>query len=162
MDGKLVIYNKFYNVCAPRKMVSIFIFCVGISAHHCLVALFPQLGYLGPDDLPNVLNDHRVPLNVPGSVQPEPLYLGPGQVDVVPPLLLHLLVLRRLGLDKLLAVEPVRVVRVDRRQQGRGGRGDGRHGARRPRHGARALRVRSFDVRSSARLGSCATYDEST
>lgn len=69
-----------------------------------LVELLLPVGDLVPDDGPDVLDDHGVLLDVPGSVQAQPLNPGPGQVHVGLPLSLHLPVLRRLGVDELLAV----------------------------------------------------------
>lgn len=69
-----------------------------------LVELLLPVGDLVPNDGPDVLDDHGVLLDVPGSVQAQPLNPGPGQVHVGLPLGLHLPVLRRLGVDELLAV----------------------------------------------------------
>jgi len=58
-----------------------------------VVALLAALGQLGADHLADVLDDHRVLLDVPGRVEAQSLDLGARQVDVVAPLLLHFLVL---------------------------------------------------------------------
>ena len=57
-----------------------------------------------PDDLPNILYDHLAPFKIPCGVQSQASNLGPGQQHVLSPLLLHLPVLGRLALYKVLAV----------------------------------------------------------
>lgn len=74
-----------------------------------VVALLSALGQLGADHLADVLDNHRVLLYVAGGVQAEALDLGAGQIDVVTPLLLHLLVLGALRVDELLRVRPRKV-----------------------------------------------------
>merc|ERR1719245_41177 len=69
-----------------------------------LVVLLPDVSQVGPDHLADVLDDHLTLLQVPGGVQPQSLDLGPGQHNILSPLLLHLPVLRRLALNKVLAV----------------------------------------------------------
>lgn len=70
----------------------------------CLVDGLVALGNLVADELPDVLNDHGVPLNVAGGVQSQTLDVRTCQIHVVAPLGLHAPVLRRLGVHKVLGV----------------------------------------------------------
>lgn len=74
-----------------------------------LVELLLPVGDLVPDDGPDVLDHHGVLLDVPRSVEAQPLNPRPGQVHVRLPLGFHLAVLGRLGVDKLLAVGRVQL-----------------------------------------------------
>ncbi len=49
----------------------------GRRSYLYLVSLFPELRQLGADDLSDVLNHHRVLLNVPRRIEAESLDLGP-------------------------------------------------------------------------------------
>ena len=69
-----------------------------------LIALFPDVGQVGPDELPDVLDDHLALLEVARGVQSQPLDLGAREDNVLPPFLLHFTVLRTFGGDKILAV----------------------------------------------------------
>lgn len=72
--------------------------------HLRLVDLLPAVGHLVADDGADVLDDHGVLLQVLGGVQAQALDAGARQVHVVLPLRLEAAVLRRLGVDELLAV----------------------------------------------------------
>lgn len=69
-----------------------------------LVDLLAAIGHLVAYDGADVLDDHGVLLQVLGSIQPQALDAGSGQVHVVLPLGLQASILGRLGVDKLLAV----------------------------------------------------------
>lgn len=92
VDDSLLVQSEHVNAAVGR-----------------LVALLPALGQFGPDHFANVLDDHRVFLNVTGGVEAQALDLGAGQVNVVTPLLFHLLVLRTLRVDKLFGIRTRKV-----------------------------------------------------
>lgn len=72
-----------------------------------LVDLLPPIGHFVAYDGSDVLDDHRVLLQVFGSVQPQALDARPCQIHVVLPLSLQPSILGRLGVDELLAVRCV-------------------------------------------------------
>lgn len=87
-----------------------------------LIQLLFPVGNFISNDRADVLDDHGVLLDVPGSIQAQPLDAGAGQVDVGLPLGLHLAVLRGLGVHELLAVGRVQLPR-DRALEGLGSAG---------------------------------------
>lgn len=68
------------------------------------IDLLPAIGHLVAYDSTNVLNNHRMLLQILRSVQPQALNAGTCQVHVVLPLSLQAPILGGFGVDKLLAV----------------------------------------------------------
>lgn len=71
------------------------------------IDLLPAIGHLVAYDSTNVLNNHRMLLQILRSVQPQALNAGTCQVHVVLPLSLQAPILGGFGVDKLLAVRCV-------------------------------------------------------
>lgn len=69
-----------------------------------LVDLLTAIGHFVAYDSANVLDDHGVLLQILSSVQTQALNAGSCQIHVILPLRLQAPILRRLGVDKLLAV----------------------------------------------------------